>query len=204
MNEDPVRGFLGRWSRLKREAAGAPPALAPETPDVAPAEGAPVASADVAPVPDAPDAEPPPLESLNFDSDYRAFLGAKVDEGLKRSALKKLFNAPHFNEMDGLDVYIEDFGVFEPLPRSVVDQLVHARETLCPTLPEDWLKAPGDIEVAQVSPAVADAQDGPDEGDVPAPVPVPDALPADSQEVRADDASRALPDSLHESRSGSE
>jgi hypothetical protein len=194
MNEDPVRGFLGRWSRLKREAAAAP-----DDSVVAPDAGAP---ADLAPVPDAPDAEPPPLETLTFDSDYRAFFGAKVDEGLRRSALKKLFNTPHFNEMDGLDVYIEDFGVFEPLPRSVVDQLVHARETLCPTLPEDWLKAPGDIEVTQVSPAVADADD--ERAEDVAEDDTLAVLPDAGHEAPDAAASQVLPDSLRESRSRSE
>ena len=37
---------------------------------------------------------------------------------LKRAALKKLFHTPHFNTMDGLDVYIEDFNLYEPLPAS--------------------------------------------------------------------------------------
>jgi hypothetical protein len=137
MSDDPVKGFLGRWSRLKREAAVAeplPPVDAPvaqvpqQTPDAAQAEPETVAQA-----------EPPPLESLGFESDYRAFLGQKVDEGLKRAALKKLFHTPHFNTMDGLDVYIEDFNLYEPLPASMVSQLAHAKETLNPTLPDNWL-----------------------------------------------------------------
>jgi hypothetical protein len=129
MADDQVRGFLGRWSRLKHQAAAEAAALeAPleESPDV-----------PASPVPDAV-VEPPPLESLNFESDYRGFLGDKVDEGLKRAALKKLFHTEHFNTMDGLDVYTEDFSVFEPMSRSMVEQLAHSRETLSPTLPEGW------------------------------------------------------------------
>jgi len=129
MADDQVRGFLGRWSRLKHQAVA--DAAAPE----APVEASPDASASA--VPDAV-VEPPPLESLTFESDYRGFLGDKVDEGLKRAALKKLFHTEHFNTMDGLDVYIEDFSVFEPMSRSMVEQLAHSRETLSPTLPEGW------------------------------------------------------------------
>ncbi|MDP3874131.1 MAG: DUF3306 domain-containing protein [Methyloversatilis sp.] len=129
MADDPVRGFLGRWSRLKQAAA-----------ESAPADAAPVvvAAADATAPQTEPEVPLPPVESLDFDSDFRGFLGDKVDEGVKRAALKKLFHAGPFNTMDGLDVYIEDFSVFEPLPASMVAQLAHARETLSPTLPADW------------------------------------------------------------------
>ena len=141
MADDRADGFLGRWSRLKREAAqdAAAPA-GPETPPVPEA-------ASAAPT---PPAELPPLESLDFESDYRGFLGARVDEGLKRAALSRLFHAPHFNTMDGLDVYIEDFNVFEPMPASMVAQLAHARETLSPALPAGWLTSdvPEEVPVA--------------------------------------------------------
>lgn len=130
MADDPVRGFLGRWSRLKQQAATGP----------APADAAPVAvpAAGAATPQTEPEVPLPPVESLDFDSDFRGFLGDKVDEGVKRAALKKLFHTGPFNTMDGLDVYIEDFSVFEPLPASMVAQLAHARETLSPTLPADW------------------------------------------------------------------
>jgi hypothetical protein len=51
----------------------------------------------------------PPVESLTIDSDFSAFLQPEVDETLKRQALKQLFRDPHFNVMDGLDVYIDDY-----------------------------------------------------------------------------------------------
>ncbi len=138
--DDKAGGFLGRWSRLKREAAQDAAALPePVSPSLA-----------VAPADATPPAELPPLESLNFESDYRGFLGARVDEGLKRAALSRLFHAPHFNTMDGLDVYIEDFNVFEPMPASMVAQLTHARDTLSPALPESWLTSdvPEEVPVA--------------------------------------------------------
>lgn len=129
MADDPVRGFLGRWSRLKQAATESAPADAAPVAD--PAAGAATSQAE-------PEVPLPPVESLDFDSDFRGFLGDKVDEGVKRAALKKLFHTGPFNTMDGLDVYIEDFSVFEPLPASMVAQLAHARETLSPTLPADW------------------------------------------------------------------
>ncbi len=175
MADDQVRGFLGRWSRLKHQAVAE--AAAPE----APVE----VSLDVpaSPVPDAV-VEPPPLESLNFESDYRGFLGDKVDEGLKRAALKKLFHTEHFNTMDGLDVYTEDFSVFEPMSRSMVEQLAHSRETLSPTLPEGWFSpavpAADEAMLADIPGAVSAAPDGdtaaPDVDEAPMPG-APDLVP---------------------------
>ncbi|WP_304013257.1 DUF3306 domain-containing protein [Methyloversatilis discipulorum] len=157
VSDDPVKSFLGRWSRLKREAAAAEPLPLVEVPvAIVPPQTPAVGQAE--PDTDVP-AEPPPLESLGFDSDYRAFLGQKVDEGLKRAALKKLFHTPHFNTMDGLDVYIEDFNLYEPLPASMVSQLAHAKETLNPTLPDNWLTSVPD----ETPPAVPETTTAPAE-----------------------------------------
>ena len=44
------------------------------------------------------------------------------------AALKKLFaSEPHFNVMDGLDTYIDDYNKFEPIPKAMLRQLVNAR-----------------------------------------------------------------------------
>ncbi len=99
------QNFLRRWSRLKRQ---------------------PAAVAQVA----APPPELPPLESLNFDSDFAAFMHAKVDAQLRRAALKTLFRDPRFNIMDGLDVYIDDYTKEDPIPPGMLAQLQHARTTL--------------------------------------------------------------------------
>jgi hypothetical protein len=109
--------FLARWARLKREAATATTA-AGQAPDAQPQA-------------DAQAAEPlPPLESLDFGSDFSGFLRAKVEESVKRAALKKLFKSPHFNEMDGLDVYIDDYNLSEPVPEAMLASLAHAKDML--------------------------------------------------------------------------
>ncbi len=70
---------------------------------------------------------PTPLPSLDslrgLQSDYHEFLKPDVDPGLQRAALKKLFSDPHFNQMDGLDVYIDDYGKFEPMSAAVAASL---------------------------------------------------------------------------------
>ena len=100
--------FLRRWSRLKRETKAT-------TPQPAPQEAA-------SPLPS--------LDSLSFESDFKAFMHSKVEEGVKRAALKKLFSDPRFNVMDGLDTYIDDYSKENPISEELLAQLDHARTTL--------------------------------------------------------------------------
>lgn len=207
MADDPVRGFLGRWSRLKQQSA------AEAAPDGTEDVPVPVSASSVAAPQIESEAPLPPVDSLDFDSDFRGFLGDRVDEGVKRAALKKLFHTGQFNTMDGLDVYIEDFSVFEPLPASMVAQLAHARETLSPTLPDDWFGPVVDAESAVESPAEPREPEG-----LPDVSPESKALPESPDEAGPDlkclpssqaDALSGSPDELTlpdptESRSGSE
>jgi hypothetical protein len=101
--------FASRWARLKRASAQSAP-TAPSAPSPAPAL--------------------PPPESLGFDSDFAAFMHTKVDEGVRRAALRRLFSDPHFNLMDGLDIYIDDYSKEDPIPAAMLAGLEHARSTL--------------------------------------------------------------------------
>jgi hypothetical protein len=129
MNEDrnaPPQSFLGRWSRRKIEAR--------ETSTVraeAPAVGA-RAGDGSPPRPPADDAPPelPRVEDLTIDSDFRGFFHPKVDEDLRRSALRKLFSDPHFNVMDGLDTYIDDYSKTEPIPPEMLAGLRQAQKII--------------------------------------------------------------------------
>lgn len=46
-----------------------------------------------------------------------------VDDLLRRKALKTLFSDPHFNVMDRMDVYIDDYSIADPLPPDWLDKL---------------------------------------------------------------------------------
>jgi hypothetical protein len=102
-------GFVGRWSRMKAEARE----RSVENP--VPTE------------PQAPPPDLPPPEQLTFDSDYRQFFHSEVGEDVRRAALKKLFSDPHFNVMDGLDVYIDDYSRTEPIPAAMLAGLRQAQ-----------------------------------------------------------------------------
>ena len=108
-------GFLKRWSRLKGESRREAPVPAPVTP---------------APPAAAPEAPLPSPETLDFSSDFSPFLAARVEETVKRAALGKLFHSDHFNVMDGLDVYIDDYGRPDPIPPEMLARLNQARDLL--------------------------------------------------------------------------
>jgi hypothetical protein len=136
-------GFLGRWSRRKLDAKDGKP-LPPEPPAPAPAAApvrppaAPVAAAGAGaealpaatPAPTEPPAPPPTLEDVQVltpESDFRRFVAPDVAPEVKNAAMKKLFADPHFNVMDGLDIYIDDYGKPDPMPESMVKQLASAK-----------------------------------------------------------------------------
>ncbi len=135
-------GFLSRWSRRKVLVRQGGAAAEPEPPIAlsVPAEPeAPTALARLA-EPAAPDlglapaqlpeAPPPPsmldVAALGRDSDYTRFLGPSVQPDVKNAALSKLFTDPHFNVMDRLDVYIDDYGKPDPLPAGMLRQMLQA------------------------------------------------------------------------------
>lgn len=79
-----------------------------------------------------PDSRPRPtladVQGLDAASDYRAFVAPDVDPAVRNAAFKKLFHSdPHFNVMDGLDVYIDDYHTPQPLSRAIMRTLVQAR-----------------------------------------------------------------------------
>ena len=141
-------GFLSRWSRRKalvRQGAAleppaeasaavvekpvlvASPAVAAAVPAIAPAQAEPAQTSTPAPQ---PDAAPLPtladVAALTRDSDYSRFVANTVQPDVKNAALAKLFTDPHFNVMDGLDTYIDDYGKPDPLPPGMLRQMLQA------------------------------------------------------------------------------
>ena len=67
--------------------------------------------------------ELPPISAISLAEDFTPFMQSTVPQALKRQALKALFKEPHFNVMDGLDIYIDDYTVFEPISPEVMATL---------------------------------------------------------------------------------
>jgi hypothetical protein len=126
-------GFLGRWSRRKAGLEpegldGATPVLKPKvTPTPAPQDKKTIenttAPAEAEPL-------PPTLEDAEsidrFAPDFSAFMKPNVDPAVQQAAMKKLFSDPHFNIMDRLDIYIDDYSIPDPIPMEMLKRMVQS------------------------------------------------------------------------------
>jgi hypothetical protein len=122
--------FLARWSRRKvaaRRGDALPEPAVPPAPPVPAQTETPSAAATQPPPAEGPP-ELPSLDTLKgLESDYKAFMRPDVDPAARTAALKKLFGDPHFNTMDRLDVYIDDYSIPDPIPAAVLRTLSGAR-----------------------------------------------------------------------------
>ncbi|BDT74951.1 DUF3306 domain-containing protein [Polynucleobacter sp. KF022] len=116
-------GFLGRWSKRKAGLEADPVEKKVE----APKESSPVPSTEKI------EDEAPPLPTLDdvakidrLDPDFSAFMKPDVDPSVQQAALKKMFTDPHFNIMDGLDIYIDDYSKPDPLPPGMLERMVQS------------------------------------------------------------------------------
>ena len=139
-----AEGFLGRWAQRKLDARQGKPLVEPEPvvkPAAQPVTAPPLASpvAVQAPIPTsasdatpaAPAAPPAPTlqeaQALGQDSDFKPFIAKGVDPAVRNAAMKKLFTDPHYNVMDRLDTYIDDYSQADPLPMSMLRQMASAQ-----------------------------------------------------------------------------
>ncbi len=138
-------GFLSRWARRKADVRQGKPLEEPVPPKPAPV----LARAQVPAGPGVRDAdrpvgvdadsgaplvaaEPPPLtledaQALTQQSDFKPFMARQVQPDVRNAAMKKLFSDPHYNVMDGLDIYIDDYTKSDPIPESMLRQMVGAQ-----------------------------------------------------------------------------
>ncbi len=79
------------------------------------------ASAPPEPVPTLED-----VERLTPASDFQNYMRQGVPGEVRNAAMKKLFTDPHFNVMDGLDIYIGDYNTPDPLPAGMLQKMVGA------------------------------------------------------------------------------
>lgn len=171
----PNERFLKRWSRLKTAPEAPPthaalpaqeaaPIHAPQPAPDLPVAGAPhateLATSPATPLPTLADAA-----MLNADSDYSAFVARGVDADVRRLAMKKLFADPHFNLVDGLDIYMGDYNLPSPVSPAMLASLTHARsvfaridELLEPAAADDTAPAPA-ITTQAPPPETADTID---------------------------------------------
>jgi hypothetical protein len=123
--------MLSRWSRLKSAANKGEVIAIPEPVEstlsgnqgevVEPAAG------DVNQTQDTIKVELPKIADLTPESDFTPFMQSGVDAVDRNAALKKLFTDPHYNQMDGLDIYIDDYGKPDPIPEAMLKRLMASK-----------------------------------------------------------------------------
>jgi hypothetical protein len=161
--------FFNRWSRRKQglettdphRAEGAVTSASPVTTPLVPDEQA-LAAAVQKPTGTATSQQSqesalPTLadvQDLTPSSDFQAFMRQGVPGEVRNAAMKKLFADPHFNVMDGLDIYIGDYTQADPLPSGMLEKMVGAE--LLNLFPA---KTPADVTQT----VVADDQENPEQ-----------------------------------------
>ena len=143
-------GFLGRWARRKTDvlqgkvveepAAVAKPVwpakvvlpepvtnqINPVAPE-ANTEANPEANTEAAPEPEPPALSLEDVKLLTKDSDFQPFMAKNVGADVRNAAMKKLFADPHFNIMDGLDIYIDDYSKPDPIPEAMLRAMTSSK-----------------------------------------------------------------------------
>ena len=216
-------GFLGRWARRKNDALQGKPLDEPTPAAAVPTAGSPLAAAakpeggtalavekTTQPTPGAKPAEAlKPLslddvKDLTQESDFKPFMNRGVEPGVRNAAMKKLFADPHFNVMDGLDIYIDDYSKPDPLPLAMLRQMASAKFLKLFDDEEEEAQKAKDA-ATNAEPARATAQTLPDDS-VAQSAPAPDGLTAlpntdtpDTQEDHAHIDLRLQPDHAPES-----
>jgi Protein of unknown function (DUF3306) len=144
---DSGGSFFSRWSRRKADERAGKPLAEPQAPakplqgldSLAPAQTlsplqplTPFAdqAAQASPTETPEPVKLPTLEDtqkLTPQSDFKPFMAQGVTPDVKNAAMKKLFADPHFNVMDRMDTYIDDYSLPDPLPESMLRKMASAK-----------------------------------------------------------------------------
>ena len=101
------------------------------------------------------------VSKLTPESDFTSYMTQGVSPEVRNAAMKKLLADPHYNIMDGLDIYIGDYNTPDPLPEGMLAKMVGAQFLGLVKAPED---------VAQSAPSEAQSQEASTtQEDLPAP-----------------------------------
>jgi Protein of unknown function (DUF3306) len=141
-------GFLGRWSRRKADVrAGKPlvestvaakpaePSKSTKNPEFKENNGNVIATGSYAATDNVVHAAPPEVPALTLDdakaltkdSDFKPFMAKSVSPAVKNAAMKKLFTDPHFNVMDMMDTYVDDYSKADPIPMEMLKEMTASK-----------------------------------------------------------------------------
>ncbi|TAG24259.1 MAG: DUF3306 domain-containing protein [Burkholderiales bacterium] len=132
-------GFLSRWSQRKQALRKGEALAEPEKPKIEAVLDQKPVIAGINTAQSAPDLvvsqEPvqqeikPPaptmqdVHQLTPQSDFKPFMRTDVAPEVKNAAMKQLFKDPHFNVMDMMDTYVDDYSKPDPLPPEMLRKM---------------------------------------------------------------------------------
>jgi hypothetical protein len=93
------------------------------------------------------------VAKLTPESDVTSYMTQGVSPEVRNAAMKKLLADPHYNIMDGLDIYIGDYNTPDPMPEGMLAKMVGAQFLGLVKAPED---------VAQSAPSEVQHQEAPE------------------------------------------
>lgn len=183
--------FFSRWGAKKTQQAVAKPG--PEA-TASPTATAPAAKTEPASVPTLED-----VQHLTPDADFQPFVSRQVAPEVRNAAMRKLFSDPHFNVMDRMDIYIDDYGQPDPLPVGMLQKMRSAQfMQLVPPEQAEKPAAGQGGEDAHPVPASNVAQSAPRDGETPSaePPPLIAESPRDNPHLRLQPDPAAEPQGL--------
>lgn len=120
-------GFLNRWSRRKAGEQLEPEKTSAPEPTQGLEKPLQIKEAVAEPQDETPALTLEDVERLDrFAPDFSAFMKPGVDPVVQQAAMKKMFSDPHFNIMDGLDIYIDDYSKPDPIPMEMLKRMVQS------------------------------------------------------------------------------
>ncbi|MDP2264592.1 MAG: DUF3306 domain-containing protein [Hydrogenophaga sp.] len=205
--------FFSRWSRRKVQVrtgqplpvdppAAPAPVVVPGTAAVPPPDQsrtrapAPVQQERQTAAPAVADEPPPTMEDvarLTPEADFKPFMARQVPAEVRNAAVKKLFADPHFNIMDGLDIYIDDYSKPSPLSAADMARMVGAQFLKLVDDPNEV--KPATVAGAPAGPVPAEATTADtDEASADTPAPAADGPPSDQTPEAANVAATDQPE----------
>ena len=101
------------------------------------------------------------VSKLTPESDFTSYMTQGVSPEVRNAAMKKLLADPHYNIMDGLDIYIGDYNTPDPLPEGMLAKMVGAQFLGLVKAPEDVAQS-APIEAQSTEPSeTTDSLPGP-------------------------------------------
>ena len=155
-NLEEAGGFFSRWSQRKQAVKQGVPLAEEKNGALATSPGSAMDAKQASTGAEDQSAQTPePVKALTLEdvakltpeSDFTSYMTQGVSPEVRNAAMKKLLADPHYNIMDGLDIYIGDYNTPDPMPEGMLAKMVGAQFLGLVKAPEDVAQsAPSEVQ----------------------------------------------------------